>query len=76
MSQFPEPQPVAGYVERFSTWGKSVLGRNKKFELKKAGRLPVSTVGGNVYVHEPVDQALARISRENAEAAAALEAAE
>jgi hypothetical protein len=74
--QFPTPEPVPGYVARFSTWGDGVLGRSKKFELKRAGRLPVSTVGGQVYVHEPVDQAIARISREDAEARAQLEAAE
>ena len=74
--QYPIPEPVPGFVARFANWGDGVLGRTKKFQLKAAGRLPVSTVGGQVYVHEPVDQAIARISREDAEARAALEAAE
>jgi hypothetical protein len=74
--QYPTPEPVPGYVARFSSWGDGVLGRSKKFQLKAAGRLPVSTVGGQVYVHEPVDAAIARISREDAAARLQLEAAE
>jgi hypothetical protein len=74
VSQFPTPEPVPGYVARFSSWGDGVLGRSKKFQLKAAGRLPVSVVGGQVYIHEPIDQAIRRIAAEDAEARAALEA--
>ena len=74
--QFPTPEPVPGYVARFASWGDGVLGRSKKFQLKAAGRLPVSTVGGQVYVHEPVDQAIARISREDAARRAADQSAD
>jgi hypothetical protein len=74
--QFPEPPVVAGYVKRLADWGTRpvrLIGKTTKFKLKKYHRIAVSRVGGLDFVHEPEDQAIARISRENAEALKAAE---
>ena len=74
--QFPEPPIVPGFVKRFTAWGSKpepLIGRTIKFKLKRENRIATSTVGGITFVHEPEDQALLRISREDGEARAALD---
>lgn len=75
--QFPEPPIVPGFVKRFTAWGSKpepLIGRTTKFKLKREKRIATSTVGGITFVHEPEDQAIARIAREDAEARTALDA--
>lgn len=74
--QFPDPPIVPGFIKRFTSWGtkpEPLIGRTIKFKLKREKRIATSTVGGITFVHEPEDQALRRISREDAEARAALD---
>jgi hypothetical protein len=76
---FPTPPIVPGYIKRFTLWGtkpEPLVGRTKKFELKRQNRIATSTVGGITFVHEPEDQALLRIAREDAVTKAALDAIE
>jgi hypothetical protein len=76
--QFPEPPIIPGFVKRFTAWGSKpepLIGRTTKFKLKREKRI-ASTVGGITFVHEPEDQAILRLAREDAEAKAALEAME